>query len=135
MRDRRGRGRRGPVALPGPLSPSGVPAQLSRRAGFDALTLDIAEELRARWQAELRDVEFGVEEVPLLPDDWRGTSVPLSTLVRATAGTPTRIVVFRLPVQQRASGPVGLERLVREALVARVAELLGRDPDDIAPPV
>jgi hypothetical protein len=134
MRDRRGRGARGPLALPGPLSPAGVPAQLSRRDSFDALTLDVVEELTSRWAVELRDVEFGVEEVPLLPADWPSTPIPLATLVRGGAGSPTRIVVFRLPVQQRASGQVELERLVREALVAQVAELLGRDPDDIAPP-
>ena len=120
--------------MPGPLSPAGVPAQLSRRAGFDALTLDVAQELAARWEAELRGVEFGVEDVPLLPDEWRGQPVPLATLVRGDAGRPTRIVVFRLPVQQRASGPSELKRLVHDALAARVAELLGRDPDDIAPP-
>jgi len=125
---------RGPLALPGPLSPTGVPVQLSRSEQFDALLSDLVEELTARWPAELRGVEFAVEEVPMLAQDWQPPSVPLATLVRGTATTPTRIVVFRLPVQQRAGGPADLERVAREALVAQVAELLGRDPDDIAPP-
>jgi len=43
-------------------------------------------------------------------------------------------VAFRLPVQQRATGRADLERLVRAALVERVAELLGRDPGDVDPP-
>ena len=133
MRDRRGRGVRGPVALPGPLSAAGVPLQLSRREQFDTLVLDLVEELTPRWESELRDVEFGVEEVPLLPHDWQPASVPLSALVRGTTTTPTRIVIFRLPVQERANSRTALERVAREALVARVAELLGRDPDDITP--
>jgi len=116
------------------LSPTGVPVQVSRSEQFDALVLDLVAELVTRWGAELRDVEFGVEEVPLLPDDWQPPSVPLAALVRATPTTPTRIVVFRLPVQQRAAGPAELQRVAKEALVARVAELLGREPDDIAPP-
>lgn len=133
MRDRRDRGRRGPLALPGPLSRQGVPAQLSRREQFDAVVLDVADELMRRCGPELRDVEFGVEEVPLLPPHWRGSSVPPATLVRGAAGTPTRIVVFRLPMHSRAAGPADLERRVRAALVGQVAELLGRAPEDIDP--
>jgi len=133
MRDRRDRGRRGPLALPGPLSRKGIPAQLSRREQFDALVLDVADELTRRWGPELHDVEFGVEEVPMLPADWRGSSVPPATLVRGRDGTPARIVVFRLPVHRRATGQADLERAIRAALVGQVAELLGRDPEDIDP--
>ncbi|MBA2454981.1 MAG: metallopeptidase family protein [Nocardioidaceae bacterium] len=134
MRDRRGRGRRGPLVLPGPLSPGGVPTSRSRSEVFDAVVLDVVADLEAHWEAELRGVEFGVEEVPLLPTGWRPAHVPLATVVRATGTTPARIVAFRLPVQQRATGRADLERLVRAALVERVAELLGRDPDDVDPP-
>ena len=120
--------------LPGPLSPAGVPLQASRSEQFDALVLDLVEELTLRWETELRGVEFGVEEVPLLPADWQAPAAPLAALVRGTPATPTRIVVFGLPVQPRASTPAEPERVAREALVERVAELLGREPDDIAPP-
>ena len=120
--------------MPGPLSPTGVPLQVSRSDQFDALVLDLVEELTSRWSSDLRGVEFGVEEVPLLPDDWHPPSTPLAALVPGTPTTPTRVVIFRLPVQQRATTPAELERVAREALVARVAELLGREPDDIAPP-
>ncbi|MBA2531432.1 MAG: metallopeptidase family protein [Nocardioidaceae bacterium] len=133
MRDRRGRGHRGPRLLPGPLSPGGVPAQLTRSQHFDDLVLDVVADLETRWKTELHGVEFGVEEAPWLPEDWRPRAVPLSTLVRGNARSPTRIVVFRLTVQQRAHGPAQLERLVRDVLVARVAELLGRDSDEIDP--
>jgi len=119
--------------LPGPLSPTGVPAHRTRRQRFDDLVLDVVTDLETRWRAELHGVEFGVEEAPWLPEDWRPRGVPLSTLVRGNARSPTRIVVFRLAVQQRAHRPAQLERLVRDVLVARVAELLGREPDEVDP--
>lgn len=119
--------------LPGPLSPTGVPAHRTRRQQFDDLVLDAVTDLETRWRAELHGVEFGVEEAPWLPEDWRLRVVPLSTLVRGNARSPTRIVVFRLAVQQRAHGTAQLERLVRDVLVARVAELLGREPDEVDP--
>lgn len=119
--------------LPGPLSPTGVPAHRTRRQRFDDLVLDAVTDLETRWRAELHGVEFGVEEAPWLPEDWRPQVVPLSTLVRGNARSPTRIVVFRLAVQQRAQGTAQLERLVRDVLVARVAELLGREPDEVDP--
>jgi len=119
--------------MPGSLTPGGVPAALSPRERFDAVVLDVVADLERRWGDELRGVEFGVEEVPLLPDDWRPARVPLATLVRGNAAAPTRIVVFRLPVQQRAASRAELSRRVREAIVEQVAELLGRDPDDVDP--
>ncbi len=133
MRDRRGRGRRGPLALPGPLSPSGVPAQLSRRAQFDAVVLDVVEQLSARWEPELRHIEFGVEDTPLLAADWAPGPVPLATSVPATPVSPARVVVFRFPVEQRAPAPSQQRRLVRGAVIGQLAELLGRTAEEIDP--
>jgi hypothetical protein len=132
-RDRRGRDMRGPSVLPGPLSPFGVPLTRSRKAEFDAIVLSVVHELEARWHAELGLVEFAVEETPLVPDDWTADTVPLATLVRGTGSSPTRLVLFRRPIELRAEGRTELTALVLTVLVEQVSELLGRPPEEIDP--
>ncbi|CAN5298908.1 metallopeptidase family protein [soil metagenome] len=132
-RDRRGRGLRGPWVLPGRHSPDGVPRSVPRSSQFDAVVTEMVGRLERRWPDELAQVEFGVEETPWLDDDWHPDQVPLATLARARAGSPTRIVVYRWPVRRRAGGPQEERRLVLDALVEQVAELLGRSPEEIDP--
>jgi hypothetical protein len=135
-RDRRGRRPRAPWILPGPHSPGGVPAIRNRRERFDATVVGIIADLESRWPSELADVEFGIEEVPWLDDDWRPERVPLATLVHRTSRRAPRIVVYRLPIRARSardSAAVGERDLVRAALVAQVAELLGRPYEEVDP--
>lgn len=132
-RDRRGRGRRGPLALPGPLSPAAPSVTADRREEFDALVVSMVDRLAARWEKELHDVEFGTEDVPQLPETWHDEPVPLGSLVRANGETPTRIVVFRRPVELRAKTRLERAALVNEVLVEHVAQLLGREPDEVDP--
>jgi hypothetical protein len=135
-RDRRGRRPRTPWILPGPQSPGGVPAIRNRREKFDATVVGIIADLESRWPSELADVEFGIEEVPWVDDDWRPEHVPLATLVHRTSRRAPRIVVYRLPIRARSargSDTVGERDLVRAALVAQVAELLGRPYEEVDP--
>jgi hypothetical protein len=132
-RDRRGRGMRGPLALPGPHSPQGPPLTLSPVAEFDAVVAEMVERLERRWAEELRGVEFGVEEAPWVDDDWHPDSVPLATHVLAEGKRPSRVVVYRLPLRRRAIGRHHLRALVLDALVDQVAQLLGRTPEEIDP--
>lgn len=104
-----------------------------RSRDFDSVVTDLVGRLQRCWPTELADVEFGVEETPWLDDDWHPDRVPLATLARARSGSPTRIVVFRWPVRRRARGSQEERRLVLDALVEQVADLLGRDPDEIDP--
>jgi predicted Zn-dependent protease with MMP-like domain len=131
-RDRRGRGARGPLTLPGPLTPAAPDPRPTRREDFDDLVVAVVERLTRRWTAELADVEFGTEDVPQLPADWH-EPIPFGSLVRATATTPARIVLFRRPIEMRVSSRRELAALVREVVVEHVADLLGRDPDDVDP--
>lgn len=124
---------RGPALLPGPLAPRGVPAARSRRAEFDALALEVVAELEERWHAELGLVEFAVEDAPLIPDDWDADTVPLASLVRGTGGTPTRLVLFRRPIELRTESRSELSAMVLAVLVEQVSELLGRPPEEIDP--
>lgn len=91
--------------------------------------------LQARWPRDLADVEFGVEDVPWVDDEWWPAEVPLSTLVAHGHRRPARIVVYRLPIQARARRGRGeSERdLVYAILVVRVSELLGRPTSEVDP--
>ncbi|HET6699863.1 MAG TPA: metallopeptidase family protein [Nocardioidaceae bacterium] len=132
-RDRRGRGARGPAVLPGPHSPEGVPRTRTPREDFDETVLAVVDRLETRWHDELGLVEFAVEEIPLVPDDWGVESVPLASLVRGSGGDPTRLVLFRRPIELRCDDRAELAALVLTVLVEQVSELLGRSPEEIDP--
>ena len=123
-RDRRGRGMRGPGVLP--LEP-GVPAGRTRGERFDSLVLYIVTDLDERWSDRLGLLEYAVEDAPQIPDDWHPETVPLSSLVRGAKGEPTRLVLFRRPIEHRAETRSDLEALVLTVVVEQVAELLGID--------
>ena len=131
-RDRRGRGLRGPLALPGPLSPDGPLPQPAPSVRFDEVVRLAVDRLRRHLPGELDAVQFGVEEIPLLPDDWSGP-VPLGTHRAAARREQARVVVYRLPVTQRVRGRDETATLVLDVLVEEVADLLGRDPDEVDP--
>jgi hypothetical protein len=132
-RNRHGRGHRGPLVLPGPLSPDGLRKRPTPRDEFDELVLSLVERLGTRWEKEWGKLEFGTEDVPQLPDDWEEEPVPLGALTRAKPGVPARIVVFRRPIELRAKTTIERTALVNEVLVEHLADLLGRDPDEIDP--
>jgi hypothetical protein len=122
---------RGPAVLPGPLAPHGVPGMRTRKADFDAMVLAVVQDLEERWHAELGLVEFAVEETPLVPDDWDADTVPLASLVHGSGGAPTRLVLFRRPIELRAESRSELSALVLTVLVEQVSELIGRPPEEV----
>jgi predicted Zn-dependent protease with MMP-like domain len=130
MRDRRGRGPRGPMALPGPLSPRSVPAHRSARASFDLLVGDVLADLDHHFVAEADDVHLVVEEAPMLPPEWTD-DVPLSVL--APGADATRVVLFRLPISQRCRTERDLEDLVWTVVLDRLSEIWHISPDDLDP--
>ncbi|HTW17883.1 MAG TPA: metallopeptidase family protein [Nocardioides sp.] len=129
-RDRRGRGMRGPGVLP---SDPGTPALRTKRERFDDLVLGIVTEVDGRWQDRLGLVEYAVEDTPQVPDDWDSPTVPLASLVRGTGGAPTRLVLFRRPIEHRCETRGDLEALVLTLVVEQVAELLGIDASEVDP--
>lgn len=120
---------RGPAVAP--LGIPGEPARPSRRERFDDLALGIVTEIDERWQDRLGIVEYAVEDTPMLPDDWSDETVPLSSLVRGSGTTPTRLVLFRRPIEHRAGSREELEALLLTVVVEQVAELLGIDAEDV----
>jgi predicted Zn-dependent protease with MMP-like domain len=126
--------------LRGRLVPPGVPLYRSRAEQFDELVLEAVARLELRWETELSDVEFAVQEVPdadTIGDD----GVPLARIVRGSRdtsdpGNPAtgpRIVLFRRPLLARADDEDELSELVCDVVVEEFAEFLGVDPEIIDP--
>jgi predicted Zn-dependent protease with MMP-like domain len=137
-RDRRGRGQRGPAILPASGddrldNPLGTPQRPTRRELFDDLVLSIVEVIENKWQERLGLVEYAVEDAPQIPDDWDPDSVPLSSLIRGSGTTATRLVLFRRPIEHRCEGRRELEAMVHTVIVEQVAELLGLPVEDVDP--
>ena len=101
-----------------PVEP-GTPAMRTQRERFDQLVLDIVAPLDERWQRHLGIVELAVEDAPMVPDDWDQDTVPLSSLVRGSAGTSSRLIVFRRPLEHRAKTRSDLEALVHTLTLRR----------------
>ena len=124
---------RGPAVLPGPLTPAGVPALRTRREQFDAVVVSAVQRLEERWHQELGLIEFAVEETPIVPEDWDASTVPLASVVRGQGAAPTRMVLFRRPIELRCEERTDLPALVWTVLVEQTSELLGRPPEEIDP--
>ena len=121
---------RGPAVLP---TVPGRPALRTPRERFDDLALRIVTEIDERWQDRLGLVEYAVEDTPQLPEDWSVTTVPLSSLVRGSGATPTRLVLFRRPIEHRCEDRAELEAMVLTVVVEQVAELLGIEAEEVDP--
>jgi len=121
---------RGPAVLP---RVPGRPELRTRRERFDDLVLSIVTEIDERWQERLGLVEYAVEDTPQIPDDWSDDTVPLSSLIRGTGSRPTRLVVFRRPIEHRCENRTDLEAMLLTVIVEQVAELLGIDPEMVDP--
>lgn len=130
MRSRRGRGVRGPLVLPGPLAPHGVPMQRTRRERFDDVVAELVELIEPRFAMASEAVEVVVEDVPLLPQVW-DEPVPLGQVIRET--TPTRVVVYRLPITQRADDPEMLKDIAWAAVLDGLAEVWSVPPESLDP--
>ena len=121
---------RGPGLLPGSVD---RPGRRTPRERFDDRVLDIVTDIDRRWQDRLGLVEYAVEDAPQIPDDWSSGTVPLSSLVRGSGATPTRLVLFRRPIEHRSETRSDLEAMVLTVVVEQVAELLGIDPEVVDP--
>ncbi|WP_018296131.1 metallopeptidase family protein [Corynebacterium lubricantis] len=140
-RDRHGRGSRGP------LLPVAVPRYRTRSMRFDQAVLEAYAPLQNAYFDQLVGVDLAVDTVPrmrlradaLLPDDIVADGpVPLGRILQAGVdpqGRPTRarIVIFRMPVEQRTSNMQERSELLAWILTALVANHLNLDPTDIDP--
>lgn len=130
MRDRRGRGARGPMALPGPLSPESVPSHLTPRQQFDTLVESIIATLGKHFDAEPDRVDVVTEEAPLLPAGW-SQAVPTSAVVRGE--TAAQLILYRLPLTKRSPSPRETEDATWRVVLDRLAEIWQVPADDLDP--
>lgn len=120
---------RGPGIVP---RTPGTTAGSTGREQFDAAVLEAVALVEERWHDQLGLVDYAVEDTPLVPDDWDNT-VPLASLVRGHGGAPTRLVIFRRPVEHRCANRRELRALVLTVVVEQVAELLDLTTDEVDP--
>ena len=125
-RDVHGRG------LRRPLLHFALPGHRTRSERFDDLVAEGAARLATRWAQQWGRLEFGVENVPPSdPSPWE-RGVPLGRVFPGEYGAPTRIVLYRRPLEQRAAEPE-LAGLVRDILAEQVGHVLSLRPDEIDP--
>ena len=101
------------------------------RERFDSLALGVLSDLDRRWQHRLGLVEYAVEDIPELPQDWAQTTVPLAALVRSASST--RLVLFRRPIERRCATRADLEAMLLTVAAEQFAELLGIPAEDVHP--
>jgi len=79
----------------------------------------------------LEGIDIGVEDVPRTP---AGTDqVPLVAAVEGMGDEPTRVVIYRRPLELRAATRHGLGILVHRTLVEQLSAITTRPVHDIDP--
>jgi hypothetical protein len=124
-RDRHGRGIR--AAVTGPH----LPLLRSRADLFDMTVASTAEYLKDLWPDELSAVRF---EVAVLPSALVGTAgLDRWRVMR----TERRIILYRLPIERMSRlhryDDLHRRMMIESCVFRAVAELLGKDPWDLAP--
>ncbi|TAL44181.1 MAG: metallopeptidase family protein [Salinibacterium sp.] len=124
-RDRHGRGIR--AAVTGPH----LPLLRSRADTFDATVAATAEYLKDLWPSELANVSF---EVAALPADLGSSPVVNRWRV---IHEQRRVILYRLPIERLSRlhryDELHKRMMVESCVFRAVAELLGKDPWDLAP--
>lgn len=124
-RDRHGRGIRSAVTGPH------LPLLTTRADVFESTVVQAAEYLKELWPEDLRQVSF---EIAGLPREV-GASGGVDRWQVSVA--ERRVILFRLPIERLAklhrSDALHRRMLVESCVFRAVAELLGKDPGDLAP--
>lgn len=102
-----------------------------RSQQFDEMVLDALGSVERRLGRTLDGVQLAVEDVPPSdPTPWE-SRVALGRLFPAEGSLPTKVVLYRRPLETRAADPGELASMVHEVLVEQVAAMLGMDPEDL----
>lgn len=103
----------------------------SRSAQFDELVLDGVDSLERKLGRPLAGIEFAVEDVPSTdPPPWE-SDLAFGRAYPATRGRSARVVLYRRPIESRATEDADLADLVWEVLAEQVAHVIGIHPDDL----
>lgn len=124
-RSRHGHGARGPVTGPH------LPMLHNRIDLFEMTVASTADYLKGLWPADLAHVRFEVAAAPISTTDPRGVE-------RWRVDQRTRtVVLYRVPIQRLSklhrNDELHQRMLIESCVFRAVAELLGKDPWDLAP--
>ena len=126
MRDRHGRGMRGMLAPPNCIA--GQQLRLRRPTLPIPLFLQcVTQSIDLIEQAvpeALNHIHIGVEDVPQVGSLW-GSHVPLAAAITGDDTQPAQIILYRRPIELRASNPTQLRQLVFVALLEQVSTATG----------
>ncbi|VFB05522.1 Uncharacterised protein [Corynebacterium striatum] len=132
----------------GPLLPQTTPRFRSNSERFDMAVLEAYAPIQNAFAEQLAGLDLAVDTVPrmrlsadmtVLPEEIIADGpVPLGRVVPAgvdSAGRPTRarMVIFRMPIEERAQNPGERAELLGTVLTALVANYLNLDPEDVDP--
>ncbi|WP_223694662.1 metallopeptidase family protein [Leifsonia poae] len=124
-RSRHGRGARGPVTGPH------LPMLDNRIDAFDMTVASTADYLKGIWPRELADVHFEVAATPIGVTGEDGVDRWHVDHARR------RVLLYRVPIQRLAklhrNDDLHRRMYVEGCVFRAVAELLGKDPWDLAP--
>lgn len=111
-----------------------LPRYRTRTGMFDDMVAAQVRRLGQAWPELIRPLQFAVEDVPPSdPTPWQTEPNMTSQCFPASHGIPARVVLYRMPLQTEAPTKLELQLAVRDELVARIAELYGRRPEEIDP--
>lgn len=132
----------------GPLLPQTTPRFRSNSERFDMAVLEAYAPIQNAFAEQVAGLDLAVDTVPrmrlsadmtVLPEEIIADGpVPLGRVVPAgvdSAGRPTRarMVIFRMPIEERAQNPGERAELLGTVLTALVANYLNLDPEDVDP--
>ncbi len=104
---------------------------VTRSAAFDDLVVTTTERFRSVLGRYWQEVEFAVQDVPpLAPTRWE-QGVALARVFPASGRHPTRVVLYRRPIESLVQRGDDIHDVVYEVLVEQVALILGVDADDV----
>lgn len=117
-----------------PMFGTRLPRYRTRTGMFDDMVAAQVRRLGQAWPELIRPIQFAVEDVPPSdPTPWQTEPNMTSQCFPASHGIPARVVLYRMPLQTEAPSKLELQLAVRDELVARIAELYGRRPEEIDP--
>ncbi|WCC79388.1 metallopeptidase family protein [Cutibacterium equinum] len=133
-RNRHGRGQRGPVVLPRAHGGRIERIDPTKAEFFMTCLAEAVDQVQGSCPGILDDAVIGAEDVPTMPD-WTQGRVPLSSAVDRQDDSPARVVMYRRPLELRATSRRGLAILVHRTLVEQLSALTGLPVEKIDPSI
>lgn len=137
-RDRHGRGLRGPLAAPNPLTGAPMPLRIATRGveTFTACVRASVARIEVACPRALVGLDIGFEDVPTVTGGWVD-QVPLASArsARPSAGGMQngQIVLYRRPIEHRANTRKELAALVHRTVLEQLSAITGIDTDELDP--